>query len=554
MVLLLLLAVLIRLVIGTGLNVDGNGSSDTHKDVLKQTANELIKEKVSIEMEHLTSPEAELSYGVTETSEDRIKNNIQSFEIEGGPADVTSYHDFYRLQIAFEHVWTELFDKEILNLGKQLYKEWVKLKDFSGDTPAYNPIRSIDDLRILINEVRSMGESVAENDPRYAIVKIVWPDTTPEYWASLNTSAQNKLYELALPLLPYAQRPVAATRLEKLLNELDDALSEKYKFDIFAPNSINYGVLATYRQEWKPLNYQVGNLVSTIPLAPQEIRRYTKKLLVKKSRNVKEADNSLKIRKTDSSDTSRADREIVEKAFSKTSFNITANESFGKPGAFSINSTQGLNQEGGKDSTQTKKDFRESILKCAQEYKEEHRMDIDTTESQESEETISNEIRNPNDEITVTYLFYELQRTYEISEMLHKLTPVILVANDVPAPHEIDESWIIRYSWILKRVALDDSFISAIDYLSKNFVGAETSLEILRINMERQAKIVEKIGEQIKSGNQSLSAIQSALDAATEKYASSKATEGNGTANLMRSISDPLGLILPTTIDIVDIL
>ena len=41
----------------TGLNVDGNGSSDTHKDVLKQTANELIKEKVSIEMEHLTSPE-----------------------------------------------------------------------------------------------------------------------------------------------------------------------------------------------------------------------------------------------------------------------------------------------------------------------------------------------------------------------------------------------------------------------------------------------------------------------------------------------------------------
>ena len=62
--------------------------SDTHKRCLKRQnpANELIKEKVSIEMEHLTSPEAELSYGVTETSEDRIKSNIQSFEIEGGPA------------------------------------------------------------------------------------------------------------------------------------------------------------------------------------------------------------------------------------------------------------------------------------------------------------------------------------------------------------------------------------------------------------------------------------------------------------------------------------
>ena len=36
------------------------------------------------------------------------------------------------LQIAFRHVWTEVFDTELEALGKELYQEFVKLKDFSG--------------------------------------------------------------------------------------------------------------------------------------------------------------------------------------------------------------------------------------------------------------------------------------------------------------------------------------------------------------------------------------------------------------------------------------
>jgi hypothetical protein len=39
-------------------------------------------------------------------------------------------------------------------------------------------------------------------------------------------------------------------------------------FDVFAENSINFGIMLTYRQTWEPLQYQVGDLVSTIPLAP----------------------------------------------------------------------------------------------------------------------------------------------------------------------------------------------------------------------------------------------------------------------------------------------
>jgi hypothetical protein len=67
-------------------------------------------------------------------------------------------------------------------------------------------------------------------------------------------------------------------------------------------------------------------------------------------------------------------------------------------------------------------------------------MEVTTDTSREDETTSYRELRNPNDELTVTYLFYELQRRYLVTESLHRATPVILVANDVPAPHEIDQA------------------------------------------------------------------------------------------------------------------
>ena len=118
-------------------------------------------------------------------------------------------------------------------------------------------------------------------------------------------------------------------------------------------------------------------------------------------------------------------------------------------------------------------------------------MEIDTTAATEIEETAFQEIQNPNDELTVTYLFYELQRTYRISERVHKLTPVILVANDVPAPHEIDDAWLVEHDWILRRAILDDSFRPALDYLTKSFVGAEVNIRILESNAQAQKNVVD---------------------------------------------------------------
>jgi len=330
-----------------------------------------------------------------------------------------------------------------------------------------------------------------------------------------------------------------SSRLTQLLTELEARLAERYAFDVFAKDSINFGIMVTYRQTWEPQQYQVGDLVSTIPLAPKEIRRYTTRVVTKKTRAVKEIEDNLQARKTETSDTARADEEIVKKAQEKTHFNVGAEETFGGDG-FSVKATESGGGEASKDSAQTKKEMRESVLKSAQEYRQQHRVEVDSSESSEAETTTFNEIQNPNDELAVTYLFYELQRTFRISERIYELTPVILVANDVPAPHEIDDAWLTEHDWILRRTILDDSFRPALDYLTKSFVGAEINIRILESNAVAQKNLVDQINQQIQVQMGVLATNERSVQEAVQGLASSE--QQQGIFNTVKRIFDPIGI------------
>ncbi len=325
-----------------------------------------------------------------------------------------------------------------------------------------------------------------------------------------------------------------------LLHALDTMMKERYRFDVFAPDSINYGLLLNYRQHWQPQSYQVGNLVSTIPLAPQETRRYTTKTVIKKTRNVKEMDDSLRSGKDESSDTWRVDSEIVDRAKNQTNFQKNASGSFGNDNLYKVSAGMQQGQDQAVESAQTKREFHESVVKSAQEYRNEHRLEITTEESREDESTSYREIRNPNDELTVTYLFYELQRRYLVDEALHKVTPVILVANDVPAPHEVDKAWILRYDWIIKRTILDDSFLPALDYLSANYVGEELSLQVFELAVQQQKAVVDRISGQVQLANVAINTATLGLEKAeAQQVHDMQAAE---TMSIVKSVFDPLGI------------
>lgn len=289
--------------------------------------------------------------------------------------------------------------------------------------------------------------------------------------------------------------------VDDIVYELEEQLKEKnYSFTTYAANekerSVNFGILITYRQKWEPTAYQVGELVKTIPLAPKEFKKYSKKIQVKKKRIEKEIENSLRILKSDSSETGRAESEIVNKANKKSSFNRNSTTSNGlgseEVGGSSSTTTTNFTGDASTESRNLKKSFRESVFKSAQEYKNERKLEIVTEETFESEYTESGEISNPNDELPVTYLFYELQRRYKVNERIHRLRPVVFVAQEMPMPHELDEEWILTHDWIIRRILLDDSFLAALNYLG-SITADEFVLEEMEADLAEQRQLVRDI-------------------------------------------------------------
>jgi hypothetical protein len=536
-------------------------------------------------------------------------NTSAPFELSTGAADAESYHDFFRLQIAFEDVWAELLDQTIEPKGKEAYARWDALMDQRPDTshdkdgkktflPApKGELTGVDELKTFLDNLKIQlgltASTAASTMPsEFTQLRDAVEDTLKACtmllknvdWAALggwqdsnkwlNTVAgplndfpaalggddlvdfpgwaRGEVFdkirarvEGLTPSQPTATPEVAGPDLNKeqlsrLLKELDSALKERYRFDVFAPASINYGLLLNYRQRWKPQSYQVGNLVSTIPLAPQETRRYTTKTVVKRTRNVKEISDSVRSGKDESADTWRVDAEIVDRAKNQTSFEANASGSYGKDDLYKISAGMQQRTDQAVESAQTKREFHESVVKAAQEYRNEHRLEISTEETREDETTSFREIRNPNDELTVTYLFYELQRRYLVDELLHKITPVILVANDVPAPHEVDAAWILRHDWILKRTVLDDSFLPALEYLAADYTGAELALQTLGLAVEQQKAVVDRISRQVQAANQSLDTATLGLQAAQSQSVQDQ--QDAETRALIKSFFDPLNI------------
>jgi hypothetical protein len=147
-------------------------SADNGTPAETQEAAELVKGSVNLQMSSATSPEERLAYGsmpkIPNAANDDTtqKGILDTFELRPGPSDVTSYHDFRTLQIAFQHVWTRIYDGELEGLGRELYREYVKLKDFGGFTEADLKVRTADDLHNLIDEVRKLSQWVEADIPK----------------------------------------------------------------------------------------------------------------------------------------------------------------------------------------------------------------------------------------------------------------------------------------------------------------------------------------------------------------------------------------------------
>ena len=91
-----------------------------------------------------------------------------------------------------------------------------------------------------------------------------------------------------------------------------------------------------------PLSYKAGPLVKSIPLAPKQTQKVVVSRKVTKKRHQKELENNLRIIKEETSQTSRAEQEIIKRASFTTDFSYSNTASGGVEGVGSDTSTTTL--------------------------------------------------------------------------------------------------------------------------------------------------------------------------------------------------------------------
>ncbi len=545
-------------------------SAEELSDRLPGFVSALLNERTALDagIQKLKGPGQQL------TEDDiRTRQTFPNLSLPPGPADVPAYYDFDKLQIAFKPLWTEALDDKLIADAEAAFDRYVEL---GGDPSAVDGATGWSGFKKQLSIVFS-------DPPPVRVVQYFdftpeeWALLPADHKASLLWLADkmNRIQDEMLhrelldkennkwhltdgldsteaplynTLTQYVGTRVAAYRAQgerivryardqlerraaaqsvipnhRILSELKTRALSQYPARYFAANrkerSVNFGVLVTYRQSWTPTAYQVGELVQSIALAPGESRKFTKKMTVKEKRSRKEVNSNLSAQKNDSKSMSRAEAEIVQRAQQKTNFQVNAEGSF-KVGIADVKGSNTITTDAQADSSETKKSLHEATVSAAQEYKDELKIELETEQTFDSEAQESGEVSNPNQELTVTYLFYELQRRFRVSERLHRLRSVVLVAQEMPQPSEIDEDWLIAHRWILNRVLLDDGFRAPLAYVAEGMAAEEHSLTELKRALMQQSRLVDDLKGQVQSTRWATDARYGALQASLARSAS----------------------------------
>ena len=557
---------------------DANVSAEDLKARLPGYMARLLDEHTALDtgFDRLKGPGTQLT-----EEEVRARSTFPSLVLPPGPADVPALHEYHKLQIAFRPVWSEALDESLLNDAEAAYDRYVEL---GGDPAALNGGIGWGKFVATLGTLLSPGST-----PPPAVVA-GYVDVTADEWSVLPAEYQYRLQAIAWQVaelqarvqvdkiegddgadftngiddndqkvfdnwVQYIAKRTAAYRAEaerlvnfaraelerraatespvpasRILTELKTRALSQYPARYFAANrqecSVNFGLLVTYAQRWSPTVYQVGDLLKSIPLAPKETRKYSKKIVVKEKRARKEVESNLRSQKSETQSTSRAEAEIVQKAMQKTNYSATVSGTF-QIGVADANGSNTLTADAQNDSAETKKSFHEAVVKAALEYRNEMKVELETESTYESEFQESGEITNPNDELTVTYLFYELQRRYLVTERLHRLTSVVLVAQEMPQPSEIDEDWLIAHRWILNRVLLDDVFRQPLAYVAEGMVAEEYAVTELKRGLVAQRRLVDDLKGDVVESRMLTDSRYAALQRSMERTARSAQHSSN---------------------------
>lgn len=435
-----------------------------------------------------------------------IKARINELEMGSGPTNVTAFRDFHNLQFAFKDVWTTALDSELVAYVGDLYD---KINAIDDDYPNALPRPDdIEDLAAFEEFILSLKDSFGRELPIAEPVPSRFSSYfTFEEYNRLSLRDRQRLdnsfnsilsdftisedlereRQLAVQKIKYnsLSDPEPFGRFQRLILDIGTRLNNPYSFNYYAADSVNYGIVVKYRQEWKPLNYQVGRLVSTLPLAPGETRELKITHKRKRTRAEKEMRKSLSENSYESSSSVKSELDVIAKLATDTNFKMSASGSF-TLGIGSIESASEFSHNQKTESNRQHRQMSEATRKAAEKVRQEREVSIENSQEFEDSMESTQKIHNPNNEVTVTYLMYELERRYQVHQRLESVTPVIMLALDMPSPSELTEGWVLEHAWILRRALLDDSFEDAIFLIENGRQSDAFDIQVKKATYERE--------------------------------------------------------------------
>ncbi len=245
---------------------------------------------------------------------------------------------------------------------------------------------------------------------------------------------------------------------------------------VFKPDSINFGIKLVYRQEWRPLGNQRGEIVKTIPLGPKQVEKVSTKI-VRRTKIAKTSETIKSIETTsEMMESTKDSSEIVSEAVSNFKWHVDTDASVSFGVGF-VKGTAGIKAgmagELAAKTTERNSKLSEAMQKTASKMRSETKVVVSTESESTIESATASEINNPNDEIAITYVFSKLQRQYEILTRLVEVNSVVMIA--LPVPEKIDYVFVKRYDWIIAKVLLDDSFRDAVNAISMEPESMDTA-------------------------------------------------------------------------------
>lgn len=146
-------------------------------------------------VKQMTPPESAAIFSVhTRAGIKQVQEGVDGFTLHSGPADAPALHDFHHLQIAFEHVWQELFDGNVVQTGKKLYSDLVVLgidpNEYLFSTTESALSEAVKDLLSRVVKPAEATVTIA-SEPLIAVIEVF--DITPKQWAQLYPDQRTEL-------------------------------------------------------------------------------------------------------------------------------------------------------------------------------------------------------------------------------------------------------------------------------------------------------------------------------------------------------------------------